>query len=367
MLDHFSLVADTQARTIVDSYDGEVKVPGFYGEPVAYATYEAVTPHPIRPLPVNHTKSKATSEPKHGSTYTMLKDDTIWEVARRYNFSAQELIEHNDITDPVHLPIGYVVHFPTPVAMEIEDPIRYELLAEIKTMHISKPGGAGKWSFGNVKEWNDFTSSGHFPEGTNLQIVAIAHVPVGKETAAYYMDALALGDYAHSGRVAYTVGYSWRDVADGLMPASKAIPAPPAEPVVEIPAEEPKLSPNAYKGSYQPFTKPVLYTVKETMKVYELDGRRPTKTVYSNDEYDISGTFTKDDIIYARPTLAAQSFYWFGIPMDNLIPNEELYNTKLDLPDRAALHKLSFQERMVDRMGRLVSRYPKVMDIIKQK
>lgn len=48
--DHLCLVADTNAHTIIDSYDGQVRNPGYYGEPVAYATYGVQQPTPIVPI-----------------------------------------------------------------------------------------------------------------------------------------------------------------------------------------------------------------------------------------------------------------------------------------------------------------------------
>lgn len=43
MIDHFCLVADHNAGTIVDSWDGVTKHPGAYGAPIAYAIYSKAT------------------------------------------------------------------------------------------------------------------------------------------------------------------------------------------------------------------------------------------------------------------------------------------------------------------------------------
>lgn len=66
MLTHFCLVADPNARTIIDSYDGVVKNPGYYGSPIAWATYTrdggqpavaiATRPYTIEDIPPKQVK-----------------------------------------------------------------------------------------------------------------------------------------------------------------------------------------------------------------------------------------------------------------------------------------------------------------------
>jgi hypothetical protein len=50
--DHFCLVADSANHLIVDSYDGVVRQPGYYGEPVASATYAVSQPQPVVPISI---------------------------------------------------------------------------------------------------------------------------------------------------------------------------------------------------------------------------------------------------------------------------------------------------------------------------
>lgn len=58
--DHFCLVADHNASTIVDSYDGVVRAPGYYGQPVAWASYALNQPQPVQPPPPSHPYSVAS-------------------------------------------------------------------------------------------------------------------------------------------------------------------------------------------------------------------------------------------------------------------------------------------------------------------
>lgn len=53
---HFCCVNSVATKTIIDSWDGQVKEPGIYGAPVAWATYAKNTPNPV---PVPHPASNA--------------------------------------------------------------------------------------------------------------------------------------------------------------------------------------------------------------------------------------------------------------------------------------------------------------------
>lgn len=379
MVTHFCLVADPVNHLIVDSWDGLVKHPGGYGEPVAWATYADIEPLPvIAPPPAEAPKNVSTE-----NTYVLTKGDTIWTVAQRLGYSAQELMDHNAITPEQArtLPVGYIVHLPVRLQPPADTGVTYEVLDSPKQMHINKVGGAERWSFGNVKAWKDFTSTGHTPENTNVDIVAIAHVKVGEETAAYYMDGLAFGDYKVSGHVAYTVGYNWRDVADGYYVAPpppepvpvpeppKEVPAPEVKPNVEVKPVDitPVISPNSYKATFSAFPQPELYIAHDTIMVHELDGRRPDKPLNANQGVYIGGTFTKDGVLYGRPKGAVEGGYWFAIPMTNLISEAELYNTNVDQQTRAAMHTLTFGEKVVVELQKLVSLYPRVLAAINKK
>lgn len=387
MTTHFCLVANASARTIIDSWDGVMKTPGYYGEPVAWASYVNVEPIPVAPLN------------------------------------------------------------PAPAAVSNEQSIRYELLDKPRPMHIKKPGGAEKWAFGSVKKWTDFVSTGRFPEHYNTEIVAIAHVPVENDTAAYYMDAKALGDFAITGRPLHAIGFSWADMADGHIDPQAVIPAEPVTPpagAVEIyiqtgwgishalkaagwpeagyksphryeqvaamngsnnweafnnslktgqkvwvprytppppfsaiaqqevqpPAPEPtpapvvetpppvvekqevRVEPNAYKSTFNKLT-PELYVANEDVMVTEFDGRKQPRLLKKNDAIWIDGVFSLDGHNYARPYQAAKLGYWFGIPVGLLTPERELYGTTEDEP----IADRTLYERIIVLLGYIKAKY----------
>lgn len=399
MIDHYCVMIDAANRMIIDSYDGEIKPAGPYGTPIGYAIYSS----PDRRLAVP-TKS--------GNVYIWVEHDNIWDVARRLGVDPYELMEHNDITDYSSIAPGTHLHLFKPRDNKPIRQVRYQVLPEPLPMHISKPGGTKKWSFGNIKTWDDFKSTGFFPENTNVTIVAIAHVPVEDEEnpeaeAAYYLDSLALGDYAQTGRVRLTIGYAWSDLSEGhiererpilkkkpLTPievevaATAALENEPSELAAAVAEEAPVESENqdlnsefaernlelalqygqhAYKQTYQLLDQPVPCmalipdgegetdekTGQRFIWVHEYDGQRPDRRLAQHQEVWIGGTFEYDGSMYGRPAVLKEGSlittpYWFGVPMDLLISQAELYNPVVDVSTRAAVHgHLTLTERLL--------------------
>jgi hypothetical protein len=378
MISHFCKVADWRTHTIVDSWDGVVKPAGVYGAPVGYATFfrpaanpapaptpaAAPTPPPpgyftvVKPIPGYSTSANAANRRASNSTvppgsYAIFNEaHAMLNVTRKPGVRGW-WVNPGDNTASAPAPA------PGPATI-------YELLDAPRAMHVKKPGGAEKWSFGNVQKWADFSSSGHYPENTNADIVAIAHVPVAGVPAAYYMDALALGDYRSTGRVAFTIGFNWNDMGDGHYEPPKAIMTPPVAAQPASPQPVAQQSPNLYKTSYAVLNTPARYIARETATVHELDGRRPDRQLLANMAVVVAGTFTNGGVLYARPAGSAQSGYWFGIPMTNLIAEDELYNTKLDLPTKAAINQLSAGERLTVWLSKVLSQYTRFIGIFKK-
>jgi hypothetical protein len=296
--------------------------------------------------------------------------ETLSGIAFTHGTTYQVLASMNGIENPNLIRPGQVLRLPgNATEKPIPDEAFYgiELLPQARQMHVSKPGGAEKWLFGNVKKWSDFQSAGHVDENTNVDIVAIAHLPLPPNGAAYFMDQAALGsEYEKTGRVATTVGFSWADMADGFVEPPKPEPILESQPTLE-PVPEKVADPvapavvaqdvtpvlpdttNAYKSSYTGYIEPTMYMAKRTLMVKEFDGRRPDRELYENQNIEIAGTFIRKEVVegkpdpqnvlYGRPKKAADAGYWFGIPMDALQLEDDLYNMKLELPEKIALHK----------------------------
>lgn len=364
MIDHFCLVADAAQHLIVDSWDGLVKQPGVYGAPVLWASYEQMVPVAVStPLPVIAPAPAPVPTPPPANEdhiYRLVGGDTITAIAQRNGYTAQELLDHNGLTwaEARNLPVGFALHLPLRVVNQpTPDNIRYEPIGSTKIMYVANPAGAEKWAFANVKKISDVITAGHVIFGTVVDIVAVAHVPIGTEEAVYYMDKLAFGDYLTTGKVTNTIGFSWADLKEGTPPQPEPEPAiapeptpeplptpAPVEPAINYdPGDPDNAQPNAYKDTYRSM-EPKIYLAKQDIIVHEYDGRRPDRKLLSGYSVSIGGTFTKNSILYGRPYKSSLNGYWFGIPMDVLEDEAELYGLKLSLPEKVAMKKTSRDE-----------------------
>lgn len=361
ILSVYCQVADWTDKQIVDPADGKSKGAGHYGTPVSWVSYE------VEPTELKKNKDKNIF------SHTLVEGETIWDVARQYHTTAEKLIAVNDIEDPYKLPTGTVLLLPKTTKQK-KRTIRYEVLKQPRQMHIIRKGGAKKWSYGNAEHWADIQESGPtYSENTNVEVLAVAHVPVGEDTAAFFLDSLSFGAYAETGRVAWETGFNWKHLADGYV--QRVI-----REVAKRPLNEPKPTPTpkvtikpSYKASFQPLNderKPVQYFAKENIMVKEHDGRRPDRPMYENQGVRLFGTFVKDGVLYGRPVGSVDNGYWFGIPMESLVNEEELYSTTLDLPTRVAIHgPLSMQERALIVIARTINnkKVARIVDVFERK
>lgn len=151
---------------------------------------------------------------KPASTYTWVKHDNLFEVARRLGFRPLELLEHNDITDPRTIKPGDVLHLPAHLDLPDDRSFEIELLPETRPMYMAAEG-TRKRSFGNARSANDFHEIGpSYRKGIPIDIVALAHVPLDDTIIDFYLDTIALGSYRENGRVSYTIGFRCEDLAD---------------------------------------------------------------------------------------------------------------------------------------------------------
>lgn len=376
-VDHYCVTADANIRSIVDSLDGNIKGgSNIYGQPLGWATYKlAVRVEEVDPAPENVAESASNRiyvVPKGGQS--------IWEIAMRLNIPAMELIEHNDMEAPSHLPEGFELHLPYALPTEQAKKITYEIFDEAMPMHVIKEDGVRKYSFGNVRKWKDLTPTGPmYPENTNLDIYGVARVPIEENDAeaAYFMDKVAVG--STPGRIAYTIGFNHSHLADGYyIKETVPVPPPEVEPEAIIPTDEdiietaaiedvptPLLEPSEaievkktvtsletlLAAQYMPFPQPVEYYYNEDVVVHDLATHRPSKTRYRLDSVQIAGTFMYDGTIYGRPVGAVQSRLWFGVPMNKLRLESELFQVAPaeKLAVKVAHHEssLSMSERYI--------------------
>ena len=328
------------------------------------------------------------------SLYTWVKYDNIYSVARRLGFGVEELLEHNDISDPATIKPGDTLHLPIPRDLKKQETFTVEVLDEPIQMHIVKYGGCKKWGFAGMNKWSDAVSAGFFPENANITILAIAHVPVeeddgSKSEAAYYIDAVSLGDYTTSGMLKWATGFIWQDLAEGkYMPPAPAQVAQAAlahQKAMEVELEEKSLlsaqeeardtlvdkkiddmeegiMPNDFKTTLQVVQPPVSCLIdiptgigeydskvgERYIRVHDFEGNRPFKRLFNGQVIRISSFFEFDGALYGRPDAAAKNGLWYGVPAEALLREDELYNTGIDAESRAAIGgRLTWAERYV--------------------
>jgi hypothetical protein len=294
----------------------------------------------------------ANSVPSPNRTYVSDGTKTVWELINGelsdLGFSAQDLIDHNDMDDAnVVIPEGQTLHLPYPRKTIADDQaIRYEVFEQPKQMHVNLVGGTRKQSFSNVKEWSDIKPAGPgFAYKANVEVLAVAYVPIGDEQAAYYLDGLSLGNYQQTGRVAYTIGFNHSHLSEGYAIAAKPDlqkkldqPAPgiAALPTTLLDISPPETNAHAFKTTYVAYPRPVRFVSSRSIWVHDLAGIRPDRRLEKHQEITIGGVFTKNDILYGRPAGSAKVGLWFGVPMDVLNEEADVYNKVSPLAERVA-------------------------------
>lgn len=378
-INHYCVVDNPETRTIIDSKDGQIQRSEVYGEPVAWASYmvEMDEDDPVDDVFIPELQPTAVT--RTGVSYKVMLHENIYMIATRYKLTVDEILQHNAIKSPQLVVPGTYIYLPIAATERGNRPISYDIYPTPKPMHVTFPGGATKWSFGNVRSWKNIRPSGQrYPQNHNLLIVATAHVPIEDDTAAYHMDALSFGDYRTTGMVRYTTGFNWQHLADGHVYAEynpdalldnemvenieAVIAAAPAPEVPALPAPEPlpetTVSPEPvpvpepdFKASYRPLVPgPVKYQAIESIVVHDAEGKRSPRPLKADQPVKVAGTFQIGDTVYGLAAGAikdGQITSWYKIPMDNLYIEDDLYNVNVTLPEKVARRNhLSFDEKM---------------------
>lgn len=287
-----------------------------------------------------------------GERYRVGIDETLYDVARKFKLSPTVLMNHNEITDPKKVRPGSWLYIPKREKKE-RLAIEYRVLAEPRPMHVNHPAYTTKYVFGNVRKWGDIKADkDKYKDGQNVDIYAVAKVPVEGTIAAYYMDKHDFGQFlTNGGRPAYTRGFNWQHLAEGhIAPASKkvtpemvtaiadefddrpeptpevievepeTVPESPTQPLIpeveEVP--EPTVSPierelDAWKSSFQYLNleeSPELYQILQDMDIREFDGQSEPIHKEEGKTVKVIGWFTHQGTPYYR----VATRYWFGIP-----------------------------------------------------
>ena len=379
LVDHYCLVADHRAHSIVDSLDATIKSAVEYGEVIGWASYVREAEQEEEVVDEITEIENALVESGLSANkllYVVGRNESIWDVARKLSLSVESLIKFNEIDDPRYVKEGYTLRIPAPTFRDTQDVI-YELLEEPMVMHVSAPTGTTKFSFGNATKWSDIKpTTRRYPFQHQVVISAIAHVPLADEpeSAKYYMEAVDVGVGATTDRVRYTVGFSHAHMKEGVYTP----PEPPKvvhtvieqvekpKPLTHAPAPAATINKvDGWKNSQAPLLVPEVYFADETMTVYDLDRKHPPITLHAAKGVKIYSTFIHEGRTYGRPLASARRGSWYGIPMDKMTVEDEVYDYNVSLADKVAMHSsLTFQERGVVYLSRMLSQGTKIKTFI---
>jgi hypothetical protein len=288
MIDHFCLVADHNAKTIVDSWDGQVKSPGVYGEPVAYAVYGDNTPQAVAPVTTVNPDGKRLFLPSTTGT---------WRV---YNLGGPWSVGHE---------IGKLATGANPPGLT------YDILGVIGT-NIYKI---------HTQTWGD---------------VAIY---AGPDTVAKFVEQPAPTPAPATLPIAEP---PLPQLTNNVPPPSPtpAVEEPKGEiiPVLVKPDGFKDSFSTEHAGKYRAVRDSVIKDLNN-----EEDQRLPDAQLTEGKVYDIAGWFDKGGIHYAVTVNSVSAKSWHGIHEDLLEPEEDkdLFDKNLADEARIALGNLTRVER----------------------
>lgn len=348
MVDHYCLVKNLHDGVIIDSLDGQEKHASIYGGVRGWAVYR----HLAEDEKEDDADELDLAPERPGKRHKVIQGESVWTIARAHKITPTKLMDHNEITDGKSVRPGTWIYIPKPDKKERPE-ITYRLLEEPRPMHINHPAYTTKYSFGAVRTWNDIKAEKQqWADRHNVDIVAVAKVPVEDTVAAYYMDKHDLGNYATTGRVAYTRGFNWQHLAEGHVEQVKPLPTvaeimadamqeddrpamqePVTDDTPDIPAVAAQDAPEApdggerddeavsplerelddYKTSFRYLNieeSPELFRLLQDIDIREFDGQSEPIHKREGSTVKVSGWFTHQ----GTPYLRVATRYWFGIP-----------------------------------------------------
>lgn len=337
---HFCLVQDAGAHTIVDSWDGNVKVTP-YGMPVAWAKYERHQAQVVVPPPPAETPAFTVQE-IGAKTFELNKATHLWDLNQRswpglvnnpvrpqdvgYRFTTSRLA-HQVMGGSYYIPDGeasagfnvvdcqeYVAPPPSAPSTAPAAPLR--------------PSGNPDNKYTLIVEVPGYTTATNAGNHTN---------PAATVKPGEYYVYRTYPNRDDLINVTSKLGQpgSWINTADNHEPTPEppapepvAAPAPPVEP--EVPAAHVETEPVhdtavlEWQETYKPFPKPVHYITTRNLVVADLSGQEGDVALPRYDNtgtHEVGvvssyGTVTKDGIEYYRLKTNNDPDFklWYSVP-----------------------------------------------------
>lgn len=181
-------------------------------------------------------------------------------------------------------------------------------------------------------------------------------------------------------RIAGQPGW-WINPNDNVQQASVPLPMPapstsnPPPLPAPIPNPETETAVPNWRITYAPFRNkfgdvaPQYYVAMRDVTVSDLETTKKDLIMHQYSITPVSGTFTKDNVVYGRPQSATDKFWWYGIPMTdprtntpNIELESEVYSTKTD----TATHKVTKTIKPYDYVVLATAKVEKTFDKLEQ-
>lgn len=326
---HFCLVASGAGQTIVDSWDGKTRAPGYYGEPVAFATYDKEVPQPIAPVQPIYTPGPAaqpadvsfTTESIPAKKVSLKLDptklwdlnQTSWPAMTANPISSSPAGSIVDVVAIAHHKLGGQYYMPDATKAE-----GYNIVD--CSDDIAPPAPAADVSSG------DFTA---FPEP--MELVTNKEATIYNTATGAVITTLgegqaftALGKVENNGQVYFVPSAT---NTSGIKTVDLS-PAPTAVLAAETGGEkvDVKVTSPSWQASFTGFLSPVEYVANVSTPVIDLNtaSGMPKQQLLANQKVLVGGTFSCDGIKYYRTVRSITEGKWYGIPVTDLTkPNGE--------------------------------------------
>lgn len=397
---HYCLVSSCNDKTIVDSYDGQVK-DNPYGIPASWVVYAC---HEVQPLtvPFPTDVQPFTVEEIDPRNETLQNNTFIWDLKQSCwpsmvnspiavapigtTFQAVAVAHHifgDFYMSSIDSTQGYAVEdcqalsvmkplsIPIVARLYTEntvDGIHYKAFDQPKQMWVVT-NECHKLSFSDIITHRDFKAISDATYGQEVFVVGKAQHPVPPNGKEFYMVTADFGDFKKTGKVVNLAGYAVADLRHNR-PAPK-----PVLPVVEQIAYEPEedvtqtSEESEWHNSWTPYEIPVKYMALEAYEVKNLDNLERKGIILPKDwNIVISGTFIKDGILYGRPRDAVTAQKFYGIPLneDLIRRHDQIFSTVTTVEERQITHTLKKRDYVAlgfDKIDSIAGRIVKGWDI----
>jgi len=292
---HFCKVADPVAGTIVDSWDGKVKLPGsYYGQPVAFAEYAKIAPQPVI-APISQPPA---------------------------------IVEA-----PVAPPAPEVPPLP-PAPVKPANTLYTKLETPLDLVTNKQP--TNKWALDFPND-TKAVSVEQFTEATPFLAYGKAQ-RTDNDKPCYYMTQADFGEADTTGIPTNNNGVNTVDLSPAPTPEATsitAVPTPEATAPNPDGSENIKVTvkPTNWQSSYTKFLGITEYVANSTVTIHDIDddvSGLPDKELLKGQTVNVAGIFDRDGVKYYRTAISAANGTWFGIPVTALTKVGDLDDDEFD-------------------------------------